>query len=108
MPRERYAGVIKVKPEKLEEYKQLHSEVWPRVLSLIKQYHVENFSIFYRDGYLFSYSEYVGKDYYADMKQISVEPVMQEWFEVCEPCQEPLITVKGEWWASMEEVFHLD
>lgn len=108
MPRQRYASVIKVKPEKLEEYKQLHNEVWPRVLSLIKKYHVENFSIFYRDGYLFSYSEYVGEDYHADMKQISSEPVMQEWFEVCEPCQEPLATAKAEWWANMEEVFHID
>jgi len=33
----------------------------------------------------------------------------QEWWVVMEPMQETLTTRKqGEWWAEMEEVFHLD
>ena len=33
----------------------------------------------------------------------------QKWRSVCMPCQKPLENrASGEWWASMEEVFHLD
>jgi L-rhamnose mutarotase len=33
----------------------------------------------------------------------------QEWWSIMQPMQEPLSTRReGEWWAEMEEVFHLD
>jgi L-rhamnose mutarotase len=101
--------VIKVKPEKLEEYKKLHQNVWPGVLKTIKECNIRNYSIFYKDGYLFSYYEYVGDNYEEDMKKMAQDPVTQEWWKLCKPCQEPLETRKeGEWWAEMEEVFHVD
>ena len=105
----RYGMVIKVKPEKLEEYKKLHQNVWPGVLKTIKECNIRNYSIFYKDGYLFSYFEYVGDNYEEDMKKMAQDPVTQEWWKLCKPCQEPLETRKeGEWWAEMEEVFHMD
>ncbi|BER93399.1 MAG: L-rhamnose mutarotase [Candidatus Atribacteria bacterium] len=105
----RYGMVIKVKPEKLEEYKKLHQNVWPGVLKTIKECNIRNYSIFYKDGYLFSYYEYVGDNYEEDMKKMAQDPVTQEWWKLCKPCQEPLETRKeGEWWAEMEEVFHVD
>lgn len=105
----RYGMVIKVKPEKLEEYKKLHQNVWPGVLKTIKECNIRNYSIFYKDGYLFSYFEYVGDNYEEDMKKMAQDPVTQEWWKLCKPCQEPLETRKeGEWWAEMEEVFHVD
>jgi len=101
--------VIKVKPEKLEKYKKLHQNVWPGVLKTIKECNIRNYSIFYKDGYLFSYFEYVGDNYEEDMKKMAQDPVTQEWWKLCKPCQEPLETRKeGEWWAEMEEVFHVD
>lgn len=105
----RYGMVIKVKPEKLEEYKKLHQNVWPGVLKTIKECNIRNYTIFYKDGYLFSYYEYVGDNYEEDMKKMAQDPVTQEWWKLCKPCQEPLETRKeGEWWAEMEEVFHVD
>lgn len=105
----RVGSIIKVKPEKLEEYKKLHRNVWPEVLDMIKQCNIQNYSIYYKDGYLFSYFEYVGDDYEKDMEKMSQDPKTQEWWSVCKPCQTPLETRKdGEWWAEMEEVFHLD
>lgn len=105
----RYGTVIKVKPEKLETYKKLHAEVWPDVLNMIKTCHVQNYSIYYRDGYLFSYYEYTGTNYEADMAKMAADPITQKWWACCKPCQEPLETRKeGEWWAEMEEVFHQD
>ena len=105
----RYGHVIKVKPEKLEEYKRLHAAVWPDVLKMIRECNIRNYSIFYRDGYLFSYFEYIGDDYEADMAKMAADPVTQKWWELCKPCQVPLETcAPDEWWAVMEEVFHTD
>lgn len=59
---ERYGSVIGVKPEKLEEYKKLHAAVWPGVLAKIKECNIRNYSIYYKDGLLFSYFEYIGDD----------------------------------------------
>jgi len=106
---QRYGSVIKVKPEKLDEYKQLHAAAWPDVLKMIAACNIRNYSIYLKDGFLFSYFEYVGTDFAADMAQMAADPVTQEWWKLTDPCQEPLPTRKaGEWWASMEEVFHTD
>lgn len=106
---QRYGSVIKLKPEKLAEYKELHANVWPEVLSMIRQCHIRNYSIYYKDGFLFSYFEYHGEDFAADMQKMAADPKTQEWWKLTDPCQEPLETRQpGEWWASMEEFFHAD
>ena len=105
----RYGMVIKVRPEKFEEYKRLHAKVWPAVLRTIGECNIRNYSIYFKDGYLFSYFEYHGGDFNADMAKMAADPVTQEWWAVCIPCQEPLPTrAPGEWWADMEEVFHTE
>ncbi|GMQ61085.1 L-rhamnose mutarotase [Vallitalea maricola] len=105
----RYGSVIKVRSEKLDEYKKLHRNVWPAVLKIIKECNIDNYSIYYKDGYLFSYYEYTGDNYEEDIAKMEADSVTQKWWELCKPCQEPLETrEKGEWWADMEEVFHQD
>lgn len=105
----RYGMVIQVRPEKLSEYKELHADPWPGVLDMIRECNIQNYSIYYRDGYLFSYFEYIGDDFQADMAKMAADPTTQEWWKLTDPCQEPLPTCKeNEWWASMEEVFHMD
>lgn len=110
----RYGSVIGVRKEKLAEYKTLHAAVWPGVLKMIKQCNIRNYSIYLRklpDGkyYLFSYFEYTGRDFKADMAKMAADPETQRWWSVCIPCQEALADrAEGEWWADMEEVFHLD
>lgn len=105
----RYGSVIRVRPEKLAEYKSLHAAVWPAVLAQIKGSNIQNYSIYYKDGFLFGYFEYTGTDYEKDMQAMADDPVTQDWWAVCKPCQQPLDTrEEGEWWATMEEVFHLD
>lgn len=105
----RYGSVIKVAPGKLEEYKRLHAAAWPSVLKTIYECNLRNYSIYHKDGYLFSYYEYIGEDYEADMAKMAADPETQRWWTFCMPCQEPLETrAEGEWWADMEEVFHTD
>ena len=105
----RYGMVIRVRPEKLEEYKRLHAAAWPGVLAKIRDCQIRNYSIYHKDGFLFSYFEYWGDDFAVDMAKMAADPTTQEWWKLCKPCQEPLETrAEGEWWASMEEVFHCD
>lgn len=105
----RYGSIIKLKKEKLEEYKSLHKNVWPGVLKTIKDCNIQNYTIFYRDGFLFSYFEYTGNDYNSDMKKMAEDPITQEWWKLCKPCQDPINTAEeNEWWVQMEEVFHCD
>ena len=43
------------------------------------------------------------------MARMAADPETQRWWAVCMPLQRPLDTrAEGEWWASMEEVFHAD
>lgn len=105
----RVGSVLKVRPEKFEEYKRYHQAVWPEVLQKITECNIRNYSIYHKDGYLFSYFEYVGSDYEADMAKMAADPKTQEWWALMKPLQEPLPTRReGEWWAEMEEVFHYD
>ena len=110
----RYGSVIGIRLEKIEEYKRLHAAVWPDVLKMIKACHIRNYSIYLRrldngHHYLFSYFEYEGTDFQADMKKMAADPSTRKWWSFCEPCQVPMADrKKGEWWADMEEVFHHD
>ena len=105
----RYGMVLKVRPESFEEYKRYHAEVWPGVLDMIRKCNIRNYSIYHKDGYLFSYFEYTGDDFDADMAKMAADPKTQEWWAIMEPMQDPLSTrAPGEWWANMEEVFHME
>jgi L-rhamnose mutarotase len=105
----RYGSVIKVKPEAIEEYRRYHAAVWPAVLERIRKCNIRNYSIFLKDDFLFGYFEYHGSDYKADMAKMAADPKTQEWWAVMMPMQRPLETRNpGEWWAEMEEVFHVD
>ena len=109
----RFGMIIGLKAAKVKEYKQIHAAVWPDVLKIIRQYNIRNYSIFLHKiagrHYLFSYFEYAGKDFSADMGKMAAEPMTQKWWELCMPCQTPVpIREPGEWWANMEEVFHLE
>lgn len=105
----RYGWVIKVKPKKLEEYKKLHANPWPGVDAMLKQCNIQNYSIYYRDGLLFSYLEYTGENFDADMKKMAADSTTQAWWKLTDPCQEPVESAKkGVWWADLEEVYHLD
>ncbi len=105
----RYGQIIGVKPEHFEEYKKYHAAVWPDVLKMITACNIRNYSIFHKDYQLFAYFEYVGEDFAADMAKMAADPTTQKWWSVMEPMQQPAETRQpGEWWANMEEVFHLD
>ena len=106
---QRHGAIIRVRPEKLEEYKTYHARVWPEVLAMIRQCNIRNYSIYHKDGRLFGYFEYHGNDFAADMARMAADPTTQKWWAIMQPMQQPIETrAPGEWWAEMEEVFHTD
>lgn len=110
----RYGMVIDVLPEMLEKYRRLHAAAWPGVLKTIRECNIRNYSIYFKEvepgkTMLFSYFEYIGNDFEADMKKMAADPVTQDWWKECVPCVRPVAnSPEGELWASMEEVFHTD
>lgn len=107
----RYGSLVGVDPEGIDEYKRLHADVWPTVLAKITECNIRNYSIFLKEpeNLLFSYFEYIGADFAADMQKMADDPETQRWWAICNPLQRPLETRgDGEWWASMPEVFHHD
>ncbi|MBB5752291.1 L-rhamnose mutarotase [Prosthecomicrobium pneumaticum] len=107
----RMGMVIRVRPEKIAEYKRLHADPSPEVNALLSGCGVRNYSIYLREpeNLLFGYWEYHGADWPADAARLGEEPAIRVWLAQTDPCQEKLASAgPDEWWAAMEEVFHLD
>jgi L-rhamnose mutarotase len=107
----RMSHMVKLKGEVIPEYKRIHAAVWPEILQAIHDANIRNYSIFLKEpeNWLVAYWEYVGTDFAADTAKIKNAPRMQEWWDITDPMQQRFETAKpGEWWASMEEVFHTD
>ncbi len=106
---QRFGQVLGLWPEHAADYIRLHADVWPGVLKKIEECNMRNYSIFRYGDMLFAYFEYIGADYEADMAKIAADPTTQEWWALCGPMQRPVVErAEGEWWHSIEEVFHMD
>ncbi|MBE3636753.1 L-rhamnose mutarotase [Mangrovicoccus algicola] len=108
---QRMGMMIGLAPEHVAEYRRLHADAWPAVLERLRASNITNYSIFLREPemVMFGYWEYRGTDFAADSAAIAADPVTRDWWAVCGPMQRPLDSrAEGEWWAPMEEVFHLD
>lgn len=105
----RVGSVISLADGAIAEYERIHADVWPAVLEQISRSNIKNYSIFRMGQLLFSYFEYVGSDFDADMKAMADDPVTQEWWKVCIPLQRQIPdTPAGEWWKTIPEIFHWD
>jgi L-rhamnose mutarotase len=107
----RIGVTIGLRQERLEEYKRIHVRIWPEIERAIREAGITNYSIFYADGRLFGYFEYRGPDaeFEARMKRLAEAPRMREWWDITEPMQIPSPDrTPGQWWTTMEEVFHQD
>lgn len=108
-PVRRVASVIGLADDHAEEYLRHHRAVWPEVLAALSAAHVTNYSIYRHGDLLFSYLEYRGTDYEADMARIAEDPSTQRWWSIMMPMQRSLRAHPDEpWWTELVEVFHLD
>lgn len=104
----RVGMVIKLNPDYINEYKDLHSDSNAGVRDLLTEANMHNFSIFLvqlDDGnwYEFGYYEYTGDDFDADMAKLDKHPRNIEWLKICDPMQIPLEGSEG--WVEMEQIY---
>ena len=110
---QRWGMVIGLREEMIDSYRLLHKYTWPEILNKITEGNIRNYSIYLQelDGkhYLFSYFEYIGDKFEADMALIDNDPASIAWMKFTdEVCQIPIPTrTEGEWWAVMEKIFYL-
>ena len=108
----RVSMITGLKPDKIAYYKNLHANAWPTVLKKLAECNIHNYSIYLQQldkkYYLFSYFEYTGTDYDADMKNMAADTSTQRWWKETDPTQIPLpeAAAKQQIWTTMESVFH--
>lgn len=106
----RCASVNRLRPEFETQYRELHADAWPAILDRLRRSHIQNYSIYLHEingsKFLFSYFEYTGTDYAADMQAIADDPETRRWWSFTDPCQDPLPEVLPDGnWADMEMLF---
>jgi len=105
---ERVCFLLKVKPERIEEYKARHAAVWPEMLEALRQTGWRNYSLFLRDdGLLVGYLE--TPDFERARREMAAREVNQRWQREMAPFFEQLEGRRpDEGLLRLEEVFHLD
>ncbi len=105
----RVGFVLKVKSDKIEEYKQHHQQVWPEMLAALRRCGWHNYSLFMQpDGTLFGYFE-TPKNLDQAVADMAKEEVNARWQKFMAPYFEALdASQPDESMKELEEVFHLD
>jgi len=87
-----HAGMIRARPELIEQYQQLHDKTWEEVMARMYASNMRDFVVWFHPttNMMFHQFIYVGTDFDADMVRIAADPVVRFWWTYCEPCQEPL------------------
>ena len=93
-----------MRADRLDEYRERHSAVWPEMLAALREAGWTNYSLFLReDGLLIGYLE--TEDFEAARRAMEATDVNARWqeemSELFESGEAPVI-------ARLEEVFHLD
>ncbi|MCW2881722.1 MAG: L-rhamnose mutarotase [Sphaerisporangium sp.] len=104
----RLCFLLKVRPERLEEYRRRHEAVWPDMLGALRAAGWHNYSLFLReDGLLVGYLE--TPDFDAALAAMAVTDVNARWQAEMAPFFEELDGRRpDEGMFTLDEVFHLD
>lgn len=105
----RIGFVLKVKEDKIEEYKKHHQAVWPEMLDALRRTGWHNYSLFMRDdGLLFGYFE-SPDSFQTALDGMSQAEINTKWQDLMAPYFEGLSRAHAdESMVELEEVFHLD
>ena len=105
----RVSFLLKVKKEKIAEYKQIHQQVWPEMLEALGRNGWHNYSLFMRDdGHLFGYFE-TPESFAAALDGMNNEEINGKWQTLMAPFFESTDGgLADKMMVALEEVFHLD
>jgi L-rhamnose mutarotase len=101
---ERVCFVLHVRPDRLEEYRARHREVWPDMLAALRETGWSNYSLFLDDdGLLVGYLE--TEDFEAALKAMDERDVNARW----QADMAPFFGERADTsLVRLQEVFHLD
>ncbi len=104
----RVCFLLKVRADKLEEYKERHAHVWPEMMDALRQAGWHNYSLFLRpDGLLVGYLE--TPDFVRACAEMKEHPVNARWQAEMAPFFEAIAEGGADDnMFPLEEVFHLD
>ena len=104
---QRICFVLQVKPDRLEEYKLRHREVWPDMLAALRETGWTNYSLFLRpDGMLVGYLE--TEDFAAARAGMATREINHRWQrEMGDFFQQPEGLLPDQAMQPLEEVFHI-
>jgi L-rhamnose mutarotase len=105
----RVGFLLKVKPDKIEEYKKHHESVWAEMLEALRRTGWHNYSLFLRDdGLLFGYFE-AETDFQTSLDGMAKEEINAKWQDFMAPYFENIGGAHAdENMQELVEVFHLD
>ena len=103
----RVGFLFKVRPDRLDEYKEHHKHVWPEMLTALRESGWHNYSLFLRkDGLIFGYFETEESLTVAQAKMAAIE-VNTRWQQFMAPFTDANAR-PDEGFMELEEYFHLD
>jgi L-rhamnose mutarotase len=107
---QRVAFLLKVKSDRLDEYKEIHKEVWPEMQQALAETGWHNYSLFMReDGLLFGYFE-TPHDFDTARALMAKKEVNDRWQSMMAPFFDSSNddnTHADDMMIELEEVFHL-
>ena len=105
----RIGFLLKVKQDKIAEYKEHHKKVWPEMLDALRRTGWHNYSLFLRDdGLLFGYFE-AQESFQASLDGMAHEAVNKRWQDFMAAYFEGLGGAHADQnMQELEKVFHLD
>ena len=104
---ERAGFLLKVRPDKMDEYKEKHEEVWPDMLEALSRHGWKNYSLFLADdGQLFGYVE-AEDTIKKSLDGMTNEDVNMRWQEFMKEYFEHLSGRPDESMIQLEHVFFL-
>lgn len=101
---QRSAFVLKVRPERIDEYVEAHRHVWPEMLDALRAAGIRNYSIFRHGNEVFGYFE--AADLEAAGAHMEAQDVNRRWQDAMADLLEERVSDTGP--EPLEEIFRLD
>ena len=105
----RIGVILKVKQDKINEYREAHKNVWQEMKEALQRQGWHNYTLFLKkDGTLFGYFE-TPVDFQTALKGMKTEPINEKWQKAMAPYFETMDGKRAdESMFELEEVFHLE
>jgi L-rhamnose mutarotase len=100
----RSAFVLRVRPDRIDEYVEAHRNVWPEMLAALHEAGIGNYTIFRHGNEVFGYFE--SDDLEAAAAYMNAQEVNARWQDAMAELLEERVPDAGP--APLEEIFRLD